>query len=485
MLTQDDVLYMIVTDRFADGDPANNGRTDRSSLTARHGGDLIGIVHRMPYLRDLGVTALWITPVYQNDPTGYHGYHPNDFEKVDPHLCSPELGPVGSREAFRRFVELAHAYGLKVVLDLVVNHTGPDHPWVKERPGWFNAPGSTIEKAWLWDLPDLNHDEVDVNTYFVRNVLEWINETEVDAIRIDAVRHVESQFWHLFKLFAHGCRPDCTLLGEVWDPDVSRVAPFQTRHGFDAMFDFPLQMALEDVFVRDQPFHRIARPELADREPEGILNMDKAYRNAYQLVTFLENHDTPRFYHLAGSEVNPEEAEARTRLALAFLFTTRGIPQLYYGSELLLEGGPHPDNRRDMPWERLHAADAEGTRARKMLAYVRQLIRLRKTSRALKYGALVTLYLTPTFYAFARAYADDARLVALNNAAEPVEVTIPIHANTRLPTLAREAARNGLPLVNDLDPADVVRIENGSITVRLAARSAAIYRPIYQGEFLG
>src|SRR6185437_8878283 len=118
MITQDDVLYMIVTDRFADGDPANNGCVDRSDLDVRHEGDLAGIVDRLPYLQALGVTALWITPFYPNPEYAYHGYHPLDFEAVDPHLCSPRLGPKGSRQVVRRFVDTAHRHGLKVMLDL-------------------------------------------------------------------------------------------------------------------------------------------------------------------------------------------------------------------------------------------------------------------------------------------------------------------------------------------------------------------------------
>lgn len=476
MITQDDILYMIVTDRFADGDPANNGETDRASLSARHGGDLLGILQRLPYLKDLGVTALWITPVYVNGPEGYHGYHPIDFEAVDPHLCSPELGPSGSRETLRTFVEQVHEHGLKVVLDVVVNHTGPDHPWRKSRPEWFNPDLPTLEKSWLWGLPDLNHDNLDVNWYFIRNVLEWIRDTGADAVRIDAVRHVETEFWRSFKLFAHGEFLGCSLIGEVWDGDVHHVAAFQAEQGFDVMFDFPLQMAAGDVFARDAPFGRIARPELGPNEPEGVLNLDGAYRNAYQLVTFLENHDTPRFYHLCGGDPQREEALSRTRLALAFLFTTRGIPQLYYGSELAMDGGPHPDNRRDMPWERLTDPGEVGKVARGMLDWVRRLTRLRRESRALRYGALVTLYVTPMLYAFTRYYPGDARLVVLNNSPEATEVTIPLRENPRVPTPIREAAHDGRELIDDLGDGSQVRIQHGCVTVRIPARSAAVYR---------
>src|SRR5262249_14323479 len=139
--------------------------------------------------------------------------------------------------------------------------------------------------------------------------------------------------------------PSVTVIGEVWDADVDQVAPYQAYHGFDSMADFPLNYALVDVFAHDHEFGRIARPELSESEPQGILNQDEAYSNAYQLLTFLGNHDTPRFFHLAGGAERPAEALARMKLALTLLLTTRGIPQLYYGDELAMDGGPHPDNR--------------------------------------------------------------------------------------------------------------------------------------------
>lgn len=494
MITQDDILYQIVTDRFANGDPNNDGSVDPANPGRRHGGDLLGIIRRMPYLKALGVTTLWISPVYLNPPDAYHGYHPLSFEQVDPHLCSPELGPqdqVTTLDGYsgpgtvaacpvRRFVEIAHEHGLKVVLDVVVNHTAPDHPWLQERPDWFNADRPTLEKMWLWGLPDLNHNNVDVNVYLAFNVLMWMFATGADGVRIDAARHVETQFWSMFKLYARGLFPGVTLIGEVFDGSVAQVAPFQAVDGFDSMFDFPLYMAMVDVFTRDQGFERIARPELSENEPPGILNQDPAYRNAYQLVTFLGNHDTQRFLNLAGAPERREEAILRTKLALTFLFTTRGIPQLYYGDELALEGGPDPDNRRDMPWEWIDAPGTEsptGQQAREMQAFTRRLIELRRCSMALRYGMLTTLYLAPTLYAFSRLLLRDARIVVLNNAREAADVMIPLASNPRIPTPVRRQLPHGLRLIDDLNPDLCTQIVDGSVRVRLPGKTGAIFRP--------
>jgi alpha-amylase len=494
LITQDDVLYQIVTDRFANGDPANDGCVDPADPNRRHGGDLLGIIQRMPYMKTLGVTTLWISPVYLNPPDAYHGYHPLSFERVDPHLCSPELGPhdqVTTLHGYsgpgtvaagpvRRFVEIAHEHGLKVVLDVVVNHTAPGHPWLQERPDWFNADRPSLEKMWLWGLPDLNHNNIDVNVCCAFNVLMWMLATGADGVRIDAARHVETQFWSLFKLYARGLFPGVTLIGEVFDGSVAQVAPFQAADGFDSMFDFPLYMAMADVFTHDQGFERIARPELSENEPPGILNQDPAYRNAYQLVTFLGNHDTQRFLNLAGGPERREEAFIRMKLALTFLFTTRGIPQLYYGDELALAGGPDPDNRRDMPWELIDGPGAEspaGKQAREMHAFTRRLIELRRCSTALRYGMLTTLYLTPTLYAFSRLFIGDARVVVLNNAREAADVTLPLASNPRIPTPVRRQLPYGLRLVDELNPDLCTQIVDGSVRVRLPGKTGAILRP--------
>ncbi len=478
MLTLDDVVYMIVTDRFADGDPTNNSSFDPADPMRRHGGDLLGIVQRMPYLKELGVTALWITPVYLNPPDSYHGYHPLDFESVDPHLCSRELGEAGGRGTIRRFVEIAHEHGLKVMLDIVVSHTGQGHPWVQERPDWLDWNGRTVEKEWFKGLPNLNHDHMDVNVYFLLNVLDWIGETGVDAVRIDAARHIESRFWQYFKLYSQGLFPDTTVVGEFWDGNPHCVAPFQNLHGFHSMFDFPLYHAIRDVFIDDHAFGRIVRPRLSDDEPRGILDLDRHYRNAYQLITFIGNHDAPRFFEAARGSADPEDGICRMKMALVFLMTTRGIPQLYYGDELAMPGGHDPDNRRDMRWDWLdpQAASGEAVRARNMLAFTRGLIALRRRSPALCWGMQAVLYVTPSLLAFVRFSLDDVVIVGLNNSPSEVNLRVPVQSNPGIPMLMRNRLIDGLEFSSIVGPGQRAAITDGGFQLMLPPRSAAIYR---------
>lgn len=472
MLTADDVVYMIVTDRFRDGDAGNNAYVNKGDPEARHGGDLAGVLEKLDYLVDLGVTAVWITPVYPNPPGGYHGYHPLDFESVDPGLCSASLGPTGSRQCVAEFVRRVHARGLKVVLDVVVSHTAPGHRWLRERPSWINWSGETAAKRWFRNLPSLNHDNVDVNTYFIGNVMRWVDETGVDAIRIDAARHVEEQYWLLAKLYMHARRPDLTVIGEFWDGDPAAVAPFQNVHGFDSMFDFPFYHALRDVLVEGRGFERLARAGLWEGESPGVLDLDGLYRNAYRLVTFVGNHDTVRLATALGIEAEPETAMLRLRQAAALLLTSRGIPQIYYGDELGLAGGEDPDNRRDMPWHLLEgtAANGAGERGRSLHRWVRELIALRRGSLALRYGLQVTLFVSGPVYAFARVLPDEVAVVAFNAQPTATTLRVPLAMNSRLPTVVRSVLLgDGTVLRDDLNGHAPVPVVCGEVVVELPA----------------
>ncbi|CAN5182003.1 hypothetical protein BH11PAT4_BH11PAT4_3600 [soil metagenome] len=506
MLTQDDVIYFIVTDRFSNGDSENDQDVDLSNPDGYHGGDFQGIIDRIPYLQHLGITALWITPVFENSHLpqhghfGYHGYWPFDFDKVDPHLYSPKPGvPAGSKRYLKDLVDQLHAAGIKVILDIVVNHTAYDHPGLQEgghpiiKPHWFNPPKSEQEVgdigSWLAGLPDLKADIPEVADYLVQMVADWIGETGVDCIRMDTAKHVEGIFWHYYKTVIKGKFPSISLLGEVLDYNIDHISSYQRHFAFDSLFDFPLQRATENVFIFGDSCKQIAAPYSTLVNPgDGILDQDNAYTNHNKLVTLLDNHDlAARFLTraLEHSEHNHGWAEHTLKLALIFMLTSRGIPQIYYGTELGLEGRHDPDNRRDMPWHLipngLEPDSSKNSGTSEIFQLTKQLIGIRKASQALKYGSQFTLYVDDRIYVYMREYRNEWVVVAINLNDE--DMTMPLEVsfafNELIPPRLKEDMTNQQYV-------DILRqVPSGFATdkifkIQLNKRSAAILMPLKQ-----
>ncbi|MEM6823452.1 MAG: alpha-amylase family glycosyl hydrolase, partial [Verrucomicrobiota bacterium] len=247
-ITQDDIIYFIVTDRFFGVNKTSSGTSD----TQIHGGTLDGILAKLDYLKTLGITAIWITPVYKNINTffssePYHYYWTEDFDSIDPRLLNgTKLSTSTDKGTLHAFVDQCEAAGFKVVLDMVVNHCGygAEHHFASD---WFNHGTEGDVKKPLAGLPDFNHDNPEVLDYFISNVKSWIQEGKVTNIRMDTVKHVESKFWHYFRAQIKGEFPDTFLLGEVLcegKDDVSKLLEYQNYHDFDSIFDFPLCTAL-------------------------------------------------------------------------------------------------------------------------------------------------------------------------------------------------------------------------------------------------
>ncbi|HSI20699.1 MAG TPA: alpha-amylase family glycosyl hydrolase [Verrucomicrobiae bacterium] len=505
MLTQDDIIYFIVTDRFANGDHENDFDVDTNSWDEYHGGDFAGIEDRIPYLQSLGVTALWITPVYQQifpdahhrDFHGapYHGYWPYNFEKVDPHLYSPKPGiEEGSKRYLKDLVDQLHAAGIKVILDMVVNHTGYDHPattnaeWGAIKPHWFNTPRGEQEVgdigSWLNSLPDLKQDEPEVADYFTRVIADWIEETGVDCIRMDTAKHVESLFWQYYKTTVTSKFPTTTLLGEVLEYDIDKISAYQQHFAFNSLFDFPLQNAIQRIFINGESLQQISSPFSGlNQQGSGILNQDTHYTNHNVLVTLLDNHDLgARFFTRAldKSQGDREWALYTLKLALTFLLTTRGIPQIYYGTELALEGGDYHYNRPDMPWHLLKdgLSPEKDTEAASAHGLVKHLIKLRKESEALRYGEQITLYVGDRQYVYLRKYRDDWAIVVLNLDENDMQfpLTIDIANNPQLPPQLRammmaQQYRDALGVFPD------GTITDGALHLQMPKRTASILMP--------
>lgn len=497
MLTQDDIIYFVVTDRFYRGRRGNEQERDPANPKGFHGGDFSGLKKKIPYLQKLGITAVWITPVYLNigqffDSSGYHGYWAMDFERVDPRLSGASGGTSQqSRVQLQKLVTAFHGAGLKVILDMVVNHTGYhtqeylEYPERRFEARHFNLhrQGDPVEE-WLSGLPDLDHDQPEVADYFVQNILDWIEETGIDGIRMDTVKHVEDAFWYLFKSQVKTRHPQITLIGEVLDYDPTFIGRYQQQNDFDTLFDFPLCNTIKETLIWDGPMTRIARPRLSAGEAKGILDQDKPYTNANRLVTLLDNHDLDR---RITSEIldrvghwDRHLARDILKLCFSFLFTTRGIPQIYYGSEIGLEGGRDPDNRRDMPWG-LFGTDQrpkpKHAFEREVFDHLCRLIRLRKTHPAICYGYLFTLYVDHFIYAYLREFRGDLALVVLNNGrqAMPTPVRIELAANGNIPPRVKALLGEGRILQSQIEGVADALVSNGGVDVRLSRKAAGIF----------
>ena len=466
-LSQDDVLYLIMPDRFANGDPTNDepsefpGSHDRSKPRAWHGGDLRGIRDRLPYLQELGVTTLWLTPVVKNGATeDYHGYGAVDLYAVDPHL--------GSLADYKDLVSTAHKTKMKVFFDSVPNHVGPRHPWVAKPPlpDWFHgtpenhfnsfspvkksfyglpdnstfandpfealadphAPESlrrNLTEGWFFGiLPDLNTENPIVAQYLLQNSIWWTESAGLDGLRVDTFPYVSRKFWSFWHASLRRIYPQLSTIGEVFHPDPTVTSFFiggQKRwdridSGLTTAFDFPLFFAIRDVLLRGAPAGRIA----------NVLRQDSLYPHPELLVPFFANHDVPRFASVEGN--SPE----KLKLAFGLALTLRGIPQLYYGDEIGMPGGGDPDNRRDFPggWieDRKNAFTAEGRtpEQQQIFSTVQQLLRLRREHPALAGGKLWHLFSDDASYVFLRQSEDERILVVFNNAREARTLTVPL-----------------------------------------------------------
>ncbi|SHJ83347.1 alpha-amylase [Anaerobranca californiensis DSM 14826] len=410
---EQEIFYFIMVDRFCQGDKDKSfDDLDKNHPRKFHGGDIKGIIKKIDYIKDLGVTALWITPIFKNDPNGYHGYWACDFYSVDPHF--------GTLEDFKELVQKAHGEGLKVILDIVVNHTGKTHPFLKEKSHWYHPlepiknwdDQKEVEEKCLGLLPDLNQDLPEVSSYLIDMCKWWVTETGLDGFRIDTVKHVPRKFWRKFCQELKGVKEDIILLGEVWHPDPCYLAPYQ-RDGINSLVDFPLYYAITKVFAKDEPMDKIS----------SILVQDQLYQNPYILGTFIDNHDVPRFL----SSVK-DRGKERLKLALDFLFAVRGVPIIYYGTETGMDGGDDPHNRKDMDF----AGDL------KLREYVKDLISLRKKYLSLSRGSLRVLKVTDDGIVLIREREDEQIVVFINNS---------IHSQTFVLRLPDELQRKSWEIV--------------------------------------
>jgi glycosidase len=495
-----DVMYLIMIDRFADGDQSNNdpsqshGLYDRKNKFYYHGGDLQGVIDHIPYLKELGVTAIWLTPWYDNydrlnqielkedkPSTGFHGYNPQDFYAVEEHF--------GTFAKLRELVDAAHRSGIKIIQDQVMNHTGPYHPWVDDppTPTWFNGTKSkhlknsfqtwvlhdpraveslkreTMEGWFLDFLPDLNQHDEEVSRYLIQNTLWWIGTTGLDGIRMDTWQYVPNSFWHAWNSALKREFPNFKVVGEVKDGDVVHTSFFQggrvrfdgVDSGLDSLLDFPLFYSLR---------HAFAEGKAIDEIPKTIAK-DYLYNDSEILVTLLGGHDDGRFMSERGATIDG------LILANTFLLTTRGVPQLYYGDEIGMEGEDEPTTRGDFPGgfpgDKRNAFTRAGrsSEQQRLFESIQRLTKWRRDFEPLRTGKLVNLYVSEQQYAYMRVTPGKGSVVVvLNNDNKPAELEIDL----------RPHLREGGSLVDQISMGRGFALSNGKLHVRAAERSASL-----------
>jgi glycosidase len=503
-LARSDVIYLIMPDRFANGDPTNDepadrpNSHDRSKPRAYHGGDLRGIRDHLPYLQELGVTTVWLTPIVKNATADeYHGYGAIDLYGVDPHL--------GTIEDYQRLVAEAHKLHMKIFFDAVPNHVGPHHPWVDHPPlpDWFHGskehhldsfapvkgsfygmpdkagndlfellvdPHATSRlkrnstDGWFFGiLPDMNTENPIVTQYLLQNSIWWTETSGLDGFRVDTFAYIDRKFWAAWHEGLRKIYLNFFTIGEVFHPDPSVTSRFEGGQrlwdgvdtGLTTLFDFPMCFVLRDVLLSDASAGRIA----------DILRHDSLYPRPNLLLPFFSNHDMKRFASEPGS------SPSKLRLAFGLALTLRGIPQLYYGDEIGMSGGGDPDNRRDFPggWkeDRRSAFTKEGRTAEEQatFAYVQNLLRVRREHEALQTGVLWHLSSDASSYVFLRAAADEQVIVAFNKSGKPVEIRVPL----------ADTPAKGIAAATPLFGEGRATVSHDELTITMPAESLAIF----------
>jgi glycosidase len=500
---RDVLVYMVMTDRFQNGDDTNDGAATGASLGAEwSGGDLEGVTQaiRDGYLDSLGVRAIWLTPFNTNPAgayaaadgvhqvAGYHGYWPTEPREVDPRL--------GGEAALDELVTVAHEHGIRILMDLVLNHVHEDHPYYRDHPDWFNSGCICGTGGCDWTerrldclfrdyMPDVDWTSPEASEQFIADALYWLERFDLDGFRVDAVKHVvDGAVFNLGVRVRERFETAGTryfLMGETaqgWDSSAGPreggnvdnygiISRYITPYGLDGQFDFVLYYAASLQFLGDAPGRGMIHVDYwtrasAEEYPAGAI-----------MTPYIGSHDTSRFLTLTAhpaqannqwSDLPPEpttdEPFDRMYVALAWMLAIPGAPLLYYGDEYGEHGGDDPDNRH--AW----VPPAERTARQTALhARIARLGQLRKQVPALRRGDYVPLTVTEDVLSFARTYQGESAVVVINRAGATRQIQIALPGDLA-----------AAPVVVDrLDPGGrTLPVTGGAITVDMAGRSAAV-----------
>ena len=440
-----DVIYLLMPDRFANGNPSNdnvNGMletADRSNPNGRHGGDLKGISDHLDYIKDLGVTGIWLNPFLENNQPAfsYHGYSITDLYRVDPRY--------GTNEEFKDLISKVHGKGLKLVMDMICNHIGSGHWWMKDLPSddWVHKFSSftrtsyrssvymdpyavesdvqILEKGWFDNtMPDLNQSNPLVEEYLIQNSLWWIAYFGIDGIRMDTYPYPEKNMMSRWAKRMTDEFPGFFIVGEVWYQQEAPTAYWSFgkinsdgyQSNLPSVTDFPLSLSTHRAF----------------NEPDGwtegmarlytVLSQDFLYPEPFRNVIFLDNHDLPRFFTQTGKNLDIY------KMALSFILTTRGIPQFYYGTEILMEGDKNRGDgylREDLPggWSgdtrNVFLAQNLNATEKEAFEFTRKIINWRKEKEVIHSGKLKQYIPENNLYVYFRYNEKESVMIVLNN----------------------------------------------------------------------
>lgn len=436
--SNEDVIYLIFADRFCDGNTINNTIGDSldeftsADLDGRKGGDIEGIISKLDYLKQLGVTSIWITPMVENNMwMSYHGYAATDLYKIDPRF--------GSNDLYKLLVNEAHQRGIKIILDHVSNHIGINHHWVKNLPAkdWFNgSPGSFIpashdkmafidihgdstivkfnQRGWFTDyMPDLNQRNPFLKNYLIQNTLWWIEYAGIDGIREDTYPYNDQQYLSEWAEAILNEYPNFNIVGEVWQGVPAVISAYQSnspirKNNFDsnlpALTDFAFCDAIRDYLSGEENIQKVYE----------TLTQDIVYSDPDNLCVFFDNHDIERAIYIMDGSID------KFKIVLNLILFTRGIPILFYGTEIGIKGGAkHGELRQTFPGGFIDDDRNAFTQSGRtefendIFNYLQELLKIRNEYPVLAKGTLRHIFPTDDAYLLVKELNNETALVSL------------------------------------------------------------------------
>ncbi|MFD9624741.1 alpha-amylase family glycosyl hydrolase [Peribacillus muralis] len=440
----DEIVYSILVDRFFDGNIHNNGDANVNDPSAFNGGDFEGVTKKLNYLKDMGYTAIILSPIFANEDNGYHGDWVTDYYKTDQHY--------GTMKEFKKLVNEAHNLDMKVILDFQANNVGPHSSWLNEadKKAWFHeekkisddGDQTDLETSWVDGLPDLNQNNEETRQYLLDAAKWWITETDIDGYRLNKVQYVAKDFWKKFVDAVKSEKSNFYTIGDV-QGDAGLISSYK-KTGIDAFMAYPQNDELREAFSAPDKALKPVFDAFAKSEAELGVNAPQAL--------FMDTQEMPRFTKDAAD--HNENPGSRWKMALSYLYTMPGVPIVFYGSEIALNGNVAPDNHKLMNFKT----------EQELVEYITKLSDLRDMYPALTKGNMELLYEKGATAVFKRVYGEETMVVVMNNTSE-----------TKTINIAAEKLEKNNELRGMLN-GDLVRSKDNSYTIVIDRETTEVYK---------